>query len=126
MSKPRISTTRELYGILGKLPDRSQVQREWNRYFTAKNLDATLTYYPATEATLPERLSEMYHFDRRAYIVGSALNETIMPYMDCLHASAAEEGRVNLVVNRNGALEGRWVNDVLKIESVIQLIGKGE
>ena len=104
MTRPRLSTTRELYGILGKIPDAGKLQSEWNVYFEKKGMDAFMDKYPTTVETLPERLSEMFHFDRRAYLVGPELQEAIIPLLDNVDDSAKKKGNVNLVVNKNGVL----------------------
>lgn len=119
MTKPRTSIDREIFGILGKHPQRSELQRSWNAYFEAENIDAFLDYYPTTEATIPERLSEMYHFDRRAYIVGFSLTEAILPYVDVLRATAAEQGSANLLYNRGGVIEGWYVEDFRNLEKIL-------
>ena len=63
--------------------------------------------YPATTANLHERLSEMYHFDRRGYIVDSSLSEAVYPLLDFCHVSKAEEGSpITLIRNDNGVLNG--------------------
>lgn len=126
MTKPRVSTTREIFGILGKIPERSAIQKKWNHHFKINSMDAFLDYYPITVETIPERLSEMYHFDRRAYIVGSALTEAVYRYMDELDAAALEEGSVNLIINRDGKLHGYYVSDNTQIENVLSFIATGE
>ncbi|MBU0766206.1 hypothetical protein KKF55_00235 [Patescibacteria group bacterium] len=107
MTRPRLSTTRELYGIIGKIPDSGKLQSEWNKFFEKEGIDAFMDKYPTTVETLPERLSEMFHFDRRAYIVGDKLQEAIIPLLDQIDELAIEKGRVNLVLNIGGVLTGR-------------------
>tara|TARA_Y100000310_G_scaffold286539_1_gene310831 strand:+ start:74 stop:454 length:381 start_codon:yes stop_codon:yes gene_type:complete len=111
MTKPRVSTTRELFGIIGAHPQASALQREWNAYFTQEGLDAFLDRYPTKEEQLPERLSEMFHFDRRAYIVGNRLQEAIIPLLDHVEKSAADDGRVTVVLNRGGEFWGYYTDN---------------
>jgi shikimate 5-dehydrogenase len=110
VTKPRTSTTRELYGIIGKIPNAGAVQSQWNAFFAKEGMDAFMDKYPTTVATLPERLSEMFHFDRRLYLVGKPLQEAIIPLLDALDQSA-EEGGVDCVVNNGGVLTGYRVQD---------------
>lgn len=133
MTKPRTSVDREIFGILGKHPERSALQRTWNAYFEAEGIDAFLDYYPTTEDTIHERLSEMYHFDRRAYIVGSALTEAILSYVDVVHPSAEQalrqgsgQGSANLLYNRGGVVEGWHIEDMSDPEKVLAILQTGE
>jgi shikimate 5-dehydrogenase len=112
MTKPRTSPNRELFGVLGANPNASAIQKEWNAYFLKEGIDGFMDKYECTEANLPERLSEMYHFDRRMYIVGSALQEAICPLLDHLDASAEGEGRADTVVNKGGVLTGYFVGGI--------------
>ena len=70
MTQSNKSTDREIYGIIGKFPNASKIQKEWNEYFKEKGIDAFMAKYPTEIDELPERLSEMFHFDRRMYLVG--------------------------------------------------------
>ncbi len=111
MTKPRLSTTRELFGILGSYPDASVLQRDWNAYFAKEGMDAFCDRYPTKEDQLPERLSEMFHFDRRGYIIGSRLQEAIFPLLDAIDSSVTD-GKVNVVKNEGGVLTGFFLKDV--------------
>ncbi|MDD5103077.1 MAG: hypothetical protein PHX93_01610 [Candidatus Peribacteraceae bacterium] len=115
MTKPRTSIHRELYGIIGHVPDAGNILREWNAAFRERGIDASMDLYPTTEANLPERLSEMFHFDRRGYIVGKDLAKAIIPLLDRVEPSArrrpssakASEGKgVAFVANKDGVLLG--------------------
>jgi len=106
MSKPRTSAEREIFGIVGKHENARTIQRDWNAYFATKGIDAFMDKYECTQESLPERLSEMYHFDRRAYIVSFSLQKAICPLLDSLDASAEGEGRVSVVRNNGGVLTG--------------------
>lgn len=106
MTRPRTSVSRELYGIIGSVPDAAQVQKEWNRHFAREGIDATMNIYPTTKENLPERLSEMFHFDRRAYIVGKDLSRAIAPLLDVVDATTRRRG-VGLVWNEGGVLIGK-------------------
>ncbi|MDD4628473.1 MAG: hypothetical protein PHE68_03720 [Candidatus Peribacteraceae bacterium] len=109
MTKPRSSTTRELYGLIGSVSHSSQVLKEWNSFFAQKGMDATMNIYPTTEANLPERLSEMFHFDRRAYLVGKDLSRAIIPLLDRVEPAARKNG-VTWVENDGGVLIGKAVS----------------
>lgn len=104
MTCPRISPARELYGIIGTLPNASQLQAQWNRFFASHGMDAFMDKYPTTKAHIPERLSEMFHFDRRLYLVGADLQEVIVPFLD-----ASEKKKVDTVLNRGGVLHGKFL-----------------
>lgn len=104
MTKPRMSPTRELFGVIGKIPNRSETLKTWNAYFTRTGHDAFMDYYPTTPDTLPERLSEMFHFDRRGYIVSPDLSEALIPLLDSCASS-----HVDTIVNDNGVLRGFFV-----------------
>lgn len=68
--------------------------------------------YPTKENEIPERLSEMFHFDRRGYIVGKPLQKAIIPYLDRVAGQPtprlrlAGKGSVGFVVNDDGVLVG--------------------
>ncbi|HAI98476.1 TPA: hypothetical protein DCL30_02940 [Candidatus Peribacteria bacterium] len=111
VTKPRTSPHRELYGILGTVPDVRGVLRKWNAYFRLQGMDAFMDRYPATARQLPERLSEMFHFDRRLYIVGKSLQKVILPLLDGVDSFA--KGGVDCVVNEGGILRGYWVGEGL-------------
>lgn len=100
-----MSPHRELYGIIGHVPDASRIVKEWNAAFRAKGVDASMDLYPTTAQNLPERLSEMFHFDRRGYIVGEDLAEAIIPLLDRVEPQARSSG-VRFVWNDGGVLVG--------------------
>ncbi len=106
MTRPRKNIHRELYGIIGAVPHAAQVQRAWNIFFAQEEVDATMNLYPTTRANLPERLSEMFHFDRRGYIVGKDLARAIIPLLDSVDAAARRRG-VTWVENEGGVLMGK-------------------
>lgn len=109
MTRPRISTERKLFGIVGVIPERSTKQANWNAFFDKENIDAFIDHYPTVETDLPERLSEMFHFDRRGYIIGEEFQEVILPMLDSLDSSASERKRVDTVWNDNGVLRGYFL-----------------
>jgi len=113
MTKPRKNTGRELYGIIGAVPHASKLLKEWNAFFAEEGMDATMNVYPTTRANLPERLSEMFHFDRRAYIVGKDLSKAIIPLLDRVEPEARRRG-VAWVENLEGILIGKskWGRDI--------------
>ncbi|PIR53776.1 hypothetical protein COU75_04325 [Candidatus Peregrinibacteria bacterium CG10_big_fil_rev_8_21_14_0_10_42_8] len=103
--------SRELFGIIGSLERVSEHMKWWNAEFVSKGLDAVMSRYQTEENALPERLSEMFHFDRRGYIVGFKLQEAIIPLLDNVDASAVEEGRVDTIVNTGGVMTGYFCNE---------------
>lgn len=106
MSRPRKNPHRELYGIIGHVPDSSTILKEWNAAFRERGMDASMDLYPTTAENLPERLSEMFHFDRRGYLVGSNLSKVIIPLLDRVDPQARRRG-VKWVENRGGILTGK-------------------
>ncbi|MBM3230743.1 hypothetical protein FJZ28_00265 [Candidatus Peregrinibacteria bacterium] len=110
MTRSRSNPDKLLFGILGSVPEASDVLASWNAYFRTHSIDASIDRYPCTEATIPERLSEMFHFDRRGYIVGLPLQKAIIRYLDRLDSSATEEGSVDTVLNDHGCLLGYFCN----------------
>lgn len=87
------------------MPDSSATLREWNAAFRKQRKDAVLVLYPTTIQNLPERLSEMFHFDRRGYIVGDDLARAVIPLLDHVEDTARRKG-VTYVENRRGVLVG--------------------
>jgi len=112
VTKPRTSTTRELFGIIGKFPNASKIQAQWNAYFKKEGIDAFMDRYKTSVENLPERLSEMFHFDRRMYLVGSDLQEAIIPLLDELDEMAQNKGKVNVILNRKGVFSGKYEVDL--------------
>ncbi|MFH0770516.1 MAG: hypothetical protein V1926_04015 [Candidatus Peregrinibacteria bacterium] len=106
MSKPRKNPHREIYGLLGSFPDASKLLKEWNERFRKQGIDATMEEYPATEKNLPERLSEMFYFDRRMYLVSSDLSCVLLRFLDEVTPMARKRG-VRVVENRGGVLTGK-------------------
>ncbi len=106
MTRPRTAPDRELFGIIGKVPNASKVQREWNLFFKEKGMDAFMDKYPTTEKNLPERLSEMFHFDRRIYLIGPELSKAIIPLLD-----SVEGNSVNVVMNEDGVMKGMFIEE---------------
>lgn len=109
MTRPRMNPDRQLFGVIGSVADVSALKRHWNAYFEDNGIDAFMDSYPTQKEELPERLSEMFHFDRRGYIVGKPLQEAVIPLLDAVDPSAREEGSVDTVVNDNGVLTGHYL-----------------
>lgn len=105
MTKPRTNPSRELFGIIGSLPDTSQQRQWWNAQFAEQGIDAFMDHYPTTVRELPERLSEMFHFDRRGYIVGKALQKAVISYLDVVDSSVGQ-GSVAWLHNDSGVITG--------------------
>jgi shikimate 5-dehydrogenase len=110
MTKPRTSTQRVLLGVLGKSADASGLLREWNAYLRSAGIDGSMDRYACNEKTIPERLSEMVHFDRRGYIVASTLQSAVLHAMDCLDSSAMQSQKIDVICNDSGVLTGYWTN----------------
>lgn len=115
MTKPRTNPEKILLGLIGSASDSSEQKRYWNTRLQEEGIDGFFDHYPATADTLPEALSQMFHFDRRGYIVGKALIKAIIPLLDHVHlaeSSGVEEGSgVNTVVNIGGVLHGYFLQD---------------
>jgi len=109
MTKPRLSPHRDLYGFIGNAMEARPVLKAWNARFREEGRDASMDFYPTTVKNLPERLSEMFHFDRRAYIVGKDLQKAIIPLLDHVDLHARRRG-VQVVNNDNGVLKGLMNN----------------
>lgn len=99
---------RELYGVIGTMLDASALLQTWNAFFRLHSIDAMMERYPTTVALLPERLSEMFHFDRRLYLVAPDLQRAVLPMLDVLDAASQRSGSVDVIVNRDGVLSGRY------------------
>lgn len=111
MTKPRDNPNRELFGVLGSLKNTSAEKKWWNARFAEEGIDAFLDYYPTKEEELPERLSEMFHFDRRGYIVADSLQKAIVPLLDSLDESAKKGGKASVITNKGGILIGAFEHD---------------
>lgn len=109
MTKPRISSDRILLGVLGSSADSSAILREWNSYLRSAGIDGSMDRYPCSEKTIPERMSEMVHFDRRGYIVAPALQTAMLSAMDNLDSSTTESQKVDTIFNEGGVLTGYCV-----------------
>lgn len=105
MTKPRTSPHRELYGFIGTAAEARPILKAWNARFREEGTDASMDFYPTTEQNLPERLSEMFHFDRRAYVVGRALRKAILPLLDAVERAGQGRG-VGVIMNDGGVLRG--------------------
>ncbi len=86
----------------------SSFLRLWDAWIAKRHLDAGVTHYPTSVALLPERMSEMFHFDRRAYLLHPSLGQAIFPLLDVIHAEG-DAAPVDLVVNRGGVFHGYTV-----------------
>ena len=111
MTATRDHPSRELFGVIGSLKNTSEEKRYWNHRFLEEGTSAFFDHYPTKLEELPERLSEMFHFDRRGYIVGNGLQEAIIPLLDAVDAFARGDGRVSVVCNRGGILTGYLLDD---------------
>lgn len=119
MTRPRQNPDRLLFGVIGSVPSVSALKKLWNTYFTTQGIDAFMDSYPTREGEIPERLSEMFHFDRRGYIVGKPLQEAILKHLDFVDSSAKGEGRVDIVVNSGGVMTGYYcANDFDTVRSL--------
>jgi shikimate 5-dehydrogenase len=110
MSQSRLAPSRELFGVLGSYRNQSSLQKQWNTYFARNSIDAFFDAYSCTRENLHERLSEMYHFDRRGYIIDSALSEDVLSLLDVVDSSAVKQGSVTVVRNDTGVLTGYLID----------------
>ena len=122
MAKPRPDTVREIYGLLGRFTNRAQLLQSWNKYLLEEGSGGSMVHYPTTAQTLPERLSEMFHFDRRLYVVDPALQFEVMKFLDEVSTEAKKQGRVNLIRNRGGVLQGHYVDTPEHPENALRLL----
>lgn len=111
MSRPRTSIKRELFGILGDCRQTNKIQKEWNDKFDTKKIDAFMDRYKTGKNDLSLRLSEMFHFDRRGYIVYGELQKNIIPLLDIIDYSVGKTGKVDTVLNKGGVLMGYFLGD---------------
>ena len=107
MTKPRTEPNRELFGILGSFIGAGKEQSWWNRMFEQNGIDAFMDRYPTAPDQLPLRLSEMFHFDRRGYIVSERLSQSIIPLLDTVD-SVSDDGAIDTVWNDGGVMRGFW------------------
>lgn len=90
----------------------ADARKFWNALFLEQGIDAFFDCYKAsTIADLELRLAEMFHLDRRGYLVVPALQELIIPLLDQLDQSATGEGRADTVVNNGGVICGYFLGD---------------
>ncbi|MCK5019150.1 MAG: hypothetical protein KAS32_18965 [Candidatus Peribacteraceae bacterium] len=111
MTKPCQSTSRELFGILGAHPKKSEILKEWNKYFLEKGIDAFMDSYNVKEKDLLVHFSDMFLFDRRAYIVSPNLQKLVLPYLDVIDLASKEAGKASFIYNRGGVLIGYFFDD---------------
>ena len=109
MTRPRTSIHRELFGILGSFEGASKLQAEWNAYFSEHGIDAFMDRYPCKREQIPERLSEMFHFDRRLYILSPSLRDTVAPLLD-----RADGNHVDVIINKDGIQSGMYCDAIEK------------
>ncbi len=103
----------------------SKIQKEWNKYFKEEGIDAFMAKYPTKVDQLPERLSEMFHFDRRMYLVGEDLQESVGQLLDTLDESV-DEGKVSIIKNEGGIFTGFFQNiDTPAPQGWVKLQGGG-
>ena len=104
MTKPKANAGRECFGIVAsRIP--SSALKAWNGLFLEEGRDAVMSAYPTEVKLLPERLSEMFHFDRRGYVVeGVPLQRAVIPLLDELDRTVSS--RVDTILNRSGLLVG--------------------
>lgn len=98
--------------MIGRFANSSTIQKEWNEFFKKEGRDAYFDKYPTTISTIPERLSEMFHFDRRLYVVGDSLQAEICFSLDALDSSAQKSGKVNVILNEDGVLKGFFLKSI--------------
>jgi shikimate 5-dehydrogenase len=102
---------RSVCGLLGPRCIAGERKR-WNALFREEGIDAFFDCYKASSVSdLELRLAEMFHLERRGYLVVPSLQVLIIPLLDQLDVSVAGEGRVDTVVNNGGVLCGYCMGD---------------
>jgi len=104
MTRPAMSTGRILLGVLGKIENLSSVRSAFDKFINNNELDVSFDYYATKPGELHERLSEMWHHDRRGYVLADDLQAAIIPLLDTI-----EGDKVNVIVNDNGTIIGKWL-----------------
>jgi 3-dehydroquinate dehydratase/shikimate dehydrogenase len=104
----RLGPETAAYGLLGPHPEPERAA-EYNAWFEATGLDAVAVPFPclAEAATTVGAFRELpvsgWH------VHGEPLQRDVVSALDELDAKASRQGKVNAVVDRDGALLGSWV-----------------
>lgn len=96
---------RQIIGHIGPINDPA-ARKFCSELFAREGIDASFAFYRTSVNDLPLRLSEMFHLERRGYIVAPELQKAIVPLLDSIDNSANERGVVDTVVNEGGVLVG--------------------
>lgn len=95
-----------VFGLLAPRLDRG-IRKQWNDLIREQGIDGFFDFYRTKDRSdLELRLSEMFHLERRGYIVDPALQTLVVPLLDRIDASSQKSGRVDTVVNERGVLAG--------------------
>ncbi len=105
MTRPNMNTGRILLGVLGKVENLSSIRSHFDLFINKQQLDVSFDYYQTKPSELHERLSEMWHHDRRGYLLAEQLQQAIIPLLD-----ECKYERVNVIVNNKGRMIGAWLD----------------
>jgi shikimate 5-dehydrogenase len=100
-----MNTGRILLGVLGKVENLSSIRSHFDLFINKQQLDVSFDYYQTKPSELHERLSEMWHHDRRGYLLAEQLQQAIIPLLD-----ECKYERVNVIVNNKGRMIGAWLD----------------
>lgn len=118
MTKPRINVDRKLYGIIGKVRDGSKLQSAWNAWLEQHDIDGFADRYPTSVDMIPERLSEMFHFDRKLYVIAPDLRREVATYLDRF-----DHDEPDVIVNERGVLHGVRIGiDDMEIKAMVDAL----
>ena len=96
---------RTIVGFIGA-KNTVDLRKEWNDRFLAEGRDAFFDFYRTEPQDLELRLSEMFHLQRRGYIVSEELCELVIPLLDRVDTA---DKKVDVIVNDGGVLVGKWL-----------------
>jgi shikimate 5-dehydrogenase len=100
-----MNTGRMLLGVLGKVENLSSIRSAFDGFINKQQLDVSFDYYTTKPEELHERLSEMFHHDRRGYLLAEDLQTAIVPLLD-----EQRSEKVNVILNDNGTMIGLWLD----------------
>lgn len=79
--------------------------------FRSRGIQAIVESFSARhDAELQLRLSEMFLWERRAYILGTSLRRSVLPFLDRVLLPLSADGGVDIVLNCGGVLCGASIS----------------
>lgn len=85
----------------------------WNLLLREQGIDGFFDFYPTSgERELTLRLAEMFHLDRRAYVLSGPLQDIVRPLLDRMDSSVTDEKAVDTIINTGGVLVGFHIGDL--------------